>query len=132
LSARSAPTAESPDFEIRLELANTATGHHLPTYVTPAIDLELVFLDTRGDTLATRRTTLRRDVVFDGAEWVERSDDRIPHGERREIVWRGPAPAGAARVLGRIRARPDASYERFFVELLAQVPADIPFRPAPR
>ncbi|MGH7556800.1 MAG: multiheme c-type cytochrome [Gemmatimonadota bacterium] len=134
---RSGATAEwivrgkprSHDFEIRLGLANTGTGHHLPTYVTPAIDLELAFLDTRGDTLATRRTTLRRDVVFDGAEWVERADDRIPYGQRREIAWQGPAPAGAARVLGRIRVRPDAFYERFFVELLEQTPADDPARP---
>lgn len=119
----------STDFEIRLGLANTGTGHHLPTYVTPAIDLELAFLDTRGDTLATRRTTLRREVVFDGAEWVERADDRIPHGKRREIAWQSPAPAGATRVLGRIRVRPDAFYERFFVELLAQTARDDPARP---
>jgi hypothetical protein len=134
---RSGATAEwilrgeprSSDFEIRLGLANTGTGHHLPTYVTPSIDLELAFLDARGDTLATRRTALRREVVFDGADWVELADDRIPHGERREIAWRGPAPASAARVLGRIRVRPDAFYERFFVELLAQAPANDPARP---
>ncbi|MFN2421290.1 MAG: hypothetical protein ABR527_07915 [Gemmatimonadota bacterium] len=117
------------DFEIRLGLANTRTGHHLPTYVTPAIDLELAFVGARGDTLATRRTTLRRDVVFDGADWVERAGTRIPYGERHEIAWRGPAPAGVARVFGRIRVRPDAFYERFFVELLAQTPTDDPARP---
>jgi hypothetical protein len=94
--------------------------------VTPPIDLELVFLDAHGDTLATRSSTLRRDVVFDGAEWVERADDRIPHGERREIAWQGPAPAGATRVVGRICVRPDAFYEGFFVELLAQTPTDDP------
>lgn len=118
------------DFEIRLGLVNTGTGHHLPTYVTPAIDLELVFLNTGGDTLATRSTTLRRDVVFDGAEWLERADDRIPHGERRGIAWQGPAPAGATRVVGRIRVRPDAFYERFFAELLGQTPTDDPARPS--
>jgi hypothetical protein len=119
----------SPDFEIRLGLANTGTGHHLPTYVTPSIDLELAFLDARGDTLATRRAALRRDVVFDGGTWVERTDDRIPHGERREIAWRGPAPAGAAHLVGRIRVRPDAFYEGFFDDLLAQASADDPARP---
>ncbi len=75
-------------------------------------------------------TTLRRDVIFDGAEWLERADDRIPHGERREVAWQGPAPAGVTRVVGRIRVRPDAFYERFFAELLAQTPTDDPARPS--
>lgn len=103
----------------RLALVNTGTGHHLPTYVTPAIDLEIAFLGARGDTLAVRHATIRRDVVFDGDRWIERADDRIAHGERREIAWRGAAPPGAIRVAGRIRVRPDAFYEGFFTELLA-------------
>ncbi len=67
--------------------------------------------------------------LFEDAEWVERADDRVPHGERREITWRGPAPLGATNVVGRIRVRPDAFYEGFFSDLLAQISADDPARP---
>lgn len=105
-------------FVVRLSLVNDGTGHHFPTYVTPAVDLKIAFLDARGDTLALRRKALQRAVRFAG-EWIEERDDRIPSGGEAGIAWRGPAPAGASRVVGRIGVRPDAYYERFYGELLA-------------
>lgn len=116
-------------FEVRLALANTGTGHHFPTYVTPAIDLEILFLDAVGDTAGAKRRTLSRDVDFDGSRWVERADDRIPAGETRALAWSGPAPAEATRVVGRVRVRPDAFYTGFFEDLLASTGPDDPGRP---
>ena len=116
-------------FAVTLALANTGTGHHFPTYVTPAVDLEIAFLDSAGDTLGSKRRTLSRRVVFDEGAWVELADDRIPAGETRTLAWRGPAPVGATTVVGRIGVRPDAFYTEFFEELLAEADADHPGRP---
>lgn len=114
-------------FTARLVVANTGTGHHFPTYVTPAVDLEIVFL-ADDDTLAARRRTLQRVVTFDGSEWTEIRDDRIPSGESRALEWTGPAPAGARRVAARIHVRPDAFYTDLFGELLASGSEDDPGR----
>lgn len=119
----------SDEFEVRIGLENTGTGHHFPTYVTPAVDLELALLDAHGDTLATRTRTLQRDVYFDGTAWIEREDDRIPAGESGSLVWRGPAPAGAARVVGRVVVRPDAFYADLFERLVRTTAPDEPARP---
>lgn len=93
-------------------------GTLLPDLRHPRRDLEIVFLDAAGDTLETRLRTLQRDTYFNGAEWVEREDDRIPPDETRALEWRGPAPRGAARVTGRVVVRPDAFYRDFFADLL--------------
>ncbi len=106
-------------FRVRLGLTNTGTGHFFPTYVTPAVDLEIGFLDAAGDTLEVRRRILQRDVEFDGTAWVEHEDDRIPPGESRSLEWRGAAPRGATQVIGRVVVRPDAFYRDFFADLLA-------------
>ncbi|MGH7544192.1 MAG: multiheme c-type cytochrome [Gemmatimonadota bacterium] len=110
---------DDPGFSVRLALTNTGTGHFFPTYVTPAVDLELAFISARGDTLAARRRVLQRAVHFDGTSWTEREDDRIPPGESRSLEWKGAAPFGAARVIGRVVVRPDAFYRDFFADLLA-------------
>ncbi|MGH7551281.1 MAG: multiheme c-type cytochrome [Gemmatimonadota bacterium] len=120
---------ENASFHVWLALTNTGTGHHFPTYVTPAVDLEIAFLDTAGDTLATRIRTLQRDAYFDGAQWVEREDDRIPAGETRALEWSGPVPRGSARVTGRVVVRPDAFYRDFFADLLAGTPEGAAARP---
>lgn len=112
-------------FRVRLGLTNTGTGHFFPTYVTPAVDIDLAFLDAEGDTLAVRRRVLQRDVHFDGTEWVESEDDRIPPGESRSLVWAGAAPPRAKRVVGRVMVRPDAFYRDFFADLMAE-PSQIP------
>lgn len=105
-------------FVVRLEVANTGTGHHFPTYVTPAVDLEIAFL-AGSDTLGVRRHTLQRVVAWEAGDWVEIRDDRIPSGESRGLSWTRPAPAGAERVAATIRVRPDAFYTDLFGELLA-------------
>jgi hypothetical protein len=116
-------------FEVRLALTNTGTGHHFPTYVTPAVDLEIAFVSVNGDTLATRQRTLQREVYFDGSQWIEREDDRIPAGETRALEWTGAAPSGATRVVGRVIVRPDAFYTAMFNGLVPRTPADSPARP---
>lgn len=109
---------EGDDLLVRVALTNDGTGHRFPTYVTPAVDLEIAFVDAVGDTLARRERTLQRDVHFDGREWVEREDDRIAPGATEALEWRGPAPSGAVRVIGRARVRPDAFYTGVFRSLV--------------
>ena len=119
----------SSKFEVRLALTNTGTGHHFPTYVTPAVDLEIAFVSAQGDTLASRRRTLQRNVYFDGSQWIEREDDRIPAGETRALEWTGAAPSGATRVTGSVVVRPDAFYAAMFDGLVPRTPTDGPARP---
>lgn len=120
-----------PRFAVRLVVANTGTGHHFPTYVTPAVDLEIAFLAGR-DTLGVRRRTLQRVVAWDGSEWTEVRDDRIPSGEAAELVWDRASPPGADQVVASIRVRPDAFYTGLFEELLAGGSASDPGREAIR
>jgi hypothetical protein len=119
----------SGKFEVRLALTNTGTGHHFPTYVTPAVDLEIAFVSADGDTLTTRRRTLQREVYFDGSQWIEREDDRIPAGETRALKWTGAAPSGATRIIGRVIVRPGAFYAAMFNGLVPRTPTDSPARP---
>lgn len=116
-------------FTVRLALTNDGTGHRFPTYVTPAVDLEIAFLGASGDTLARRARTLQRDVFFDGSQWVEREDDRIPPGGTEALEWRGPAPGGTVRVAGRASVRPDAFYTGVFRSLLGSTPDTSAARP---
>lgn len=117
------------DFEVRITLTNSGTGHHFPTYVTPAVDLELAFIDAAGEAITVRRRTLQRDVFFDGQRWVEREDDRIPAGGSESIRWRGEAPEGAVSVTGRVVVRPDAFYANMFNGLVSRTPEGTPQRP---
>lgn len=110
--------AGETDFTARLVVANTGAGHHFPTYVTPAVDLEIAFL-AGDDTLGVRRRSLQRVVAWETGEWTEIRDDRIPSGKSRELAWEGAAPAGADRLVATIRVRPDAFYTGLFQELLA-------------
>lgn len=113
---------DGEEFLVRVALTNDGTGHMFPTYVTPAVDLEISFFDVVGDTVARRKRTLQRDVTFDGSEWIEREDDRIAPGGTEALEWRGPAPAGASRVTARAQVRPDAFYTGVFRSLVRSTP----------
>lgn len=110
--------AREAGFVARLTVVNSGAGHHFPTYVTPAVDLEIAFLSGE-DTLGSRRRTLQRVVVWEAGDWREVRDDRIPAGGSAALAWTGPIPPGADRLVATIRVRPDAFYTDLFGELLA-------------
>ncbi len=103
------------------ELENIGAGHYLPTTPTPAAWLRIELVDAHGVAIAGARDEVRigRDVWFDGT-WHERSDTRIPPGEKVTIAraWSAgrTAEATAARVT--VEVHPDDYYEGFYAAKL--------------
>lgn len=114
----------SPDFRVRLGLRNVGAGHHLPTYVTPKIRLDLRFLDSDGGALAERSRRIGRVARFDGSEWIEDEDTRIAPGAEEILEWSEAAPPGSATVVGTVVVFPDDFYEGFFEDLIAGTPPE--------
>ncbi|MGE3456931.1 MAG: c-type cytochrome [Kofleriaceae bacterium] len=111
------------------ELANVGAGHYLPTTPTPAIWLSIELIDRNGTTIPGASAMLRigRDIAYDATRgWQERSDTRIPPGERRVVAraWSGgrTLEASAARIT--VEVHPDAYYEHLYtVRLAGTLPA---------
>lgn len=107
-----APAAGS--VEVVVTVANTGTGHHFPTYLTPRVVILARQLDGEGAVIAEteQQAVIGREVTLDLSE--ERFDTRIPAGERFVFRYAG-ARAPAARTLEvQLRVEPDYFYERFF------------------
>ncbi|MEJ7600434.1 MAG: c-type cytochrome [Kofleriaceae bacterium] len=103
-------------------LANIGAGHYLPTTPTPAAWLSIELLDARGKPIAGASDKLRigRDIYFDGS-WHERSDTRIPPGERITLsrVWRSGRVAEAVTARIVVEVHPDDYYDRLYQLRLA-------------
>ncbi|MDQ3335522.1 MAG: c-type cytochrome [Myxococcota bacterium] len=105
------------------EVANVGAGHYLPTTPTPAAWLEIAVLDGKGKQLATARQRIGRDIYYDG-EWHERSDTRIPPGEKLTMA-RGWRVAGAVTARITLEVHPDDYYERLYESQLKKaLPAE--------
>lgn len=109
---------------VTLQITNTGTGHRFPTYVTPAVDVSLEFLDGDGDVLAGERTeaTIGREVASQNGTWVELSDTRLAPDSA--LTLSAVAPADAASVRGSVRVRPDAFYRTQFEIMLRGTRSD--------
>jgi hypothetical protein len=106
------------------ELANVGAGHYLPTTPTPAAWLSIRLHDRRGRPIdgASDRLRIGRDITFEGGRWRERSDTRIPPGERRTMAraWTGGRIAEAAFARVTVLVHPDDYYERLYERQLAR------------
>lgn len=102
-----------------LRVTNTGTGHRFPTYVTPAVDVVVEFLDTDGNQIAAAGATgtIERVVSSQGGTWVESSDTRLAPDS--SFIVAGEVPPGAAFARGSVVVRPDAFYRNVFAGLLA-------------
>ncbi len=96
----------------RLVVTNHGAGHYVPTYVTPAIVLRVVQLDAAGKPIekTPRETRLKRDVVFEAGEWVERADTRLAPGATATLRYVAPRAPRARRLAASIEVRPDDFY----------------------
>lgn len=110
---------------VRVDAAvrNIGAGHDLPTTPTPAAWLRVELLDARGAVLPGGRAELRigRDIYYDHG-WKDRSDTRIPPGERIVLAhaWSGGRSAEAVAARITVEVHPDDYYERFYAERLAR------------
>ncbi len=105
------------------ELANVGAGHFLPTTPTPAAWLAIELLDARGTAIPGARASLRigRDIVFEGGQWHERADTRIPPGDRATLSrwWSGGPSTDATHARITVEVHPDDYYERLYATRLA-------------
>jgi hypothetical protein len=103
------------------EVANVGAGHYLPTTPTPAAWLVIDVLDAAGKPLATAKQRIGRDIYYTD-QWYERSDTRIPPGERLTMA-RGWKVAGAVTARITLEVHPDDYYERLYAsQLKAKLP----------
>ncbi len=97
-----------------LRLANSDTGHRLPTYVTPRIVLMAVQLDRSGEPIDQTRQewTIARQVSLDLS--VEQFDTRLAPGERAELNYSENIAPDSAALLFEIIVEPDRFYRDFY------------------
>jgi mono/diheme cytochrome c family protein len=113
-----AARAASGTVSVRARLWNAGAGHMLPTTTTPAAWLEVELVDDDGDPIrgASARRRIGRDMVFDGKQWHEREDSRIPPGGSIELAaaWRRGRVDRATHARVRVRVVPDDYYIGFY------------------
>jgi hypothetical protein len=116
LDRANGPAGAAPTVELRI--ANTGTGHHFPSYVTPEVVIEIWFEDSSGLRIADAQvtSTIGRKVEFEGGEWVERHDTRIPADSVHSVSATAPPSASTARAT--VTVRPDEFYRGMFAGML--------------
>jgi len=109
-----------------LNLRNTGTGHAFPTYTTPAVRLQIAFLDAAGQLIAPEagaEHVLQRVLDMSTNPWGELRDTRLLPGQGAEAAFEGVVPAGAATLRFQVRVEPDEFYARFYQDRLRENPA---------
>ncbi len=100
--------------EVRVE--NTGAGHHLPTYVTPAVYVTVRLLDCAMSVLPGTEEVraVQRRVVLTTEEGREVFDTRIPAGGRWVFDYATLSHADAAFLEVTLDVHPDDFYRGFF------------------
>nr|VFK48568.1 MAG: hypothetical protein BECKTC1821E_GA0114239_11194 [Candidatus Kentron sp. TC] len=103
-------------------LANTGTGHRLPTYVTPEIRLEAYQSDANGASIPNTEQVRRvaRSVSIDLTE--EYFDTRLAPGQTATLAYQKSLSPCADTLVTRVYVEPDALYARIYEALLELEP----------
>jgi hypothetical protein len=102
--------------EATVEVVNAAVGHKFPTYITPKVFVRAALLDDRNQTLigTQQEHIIGWDARFEGGEWKEYFDTRIPPGEKFQAVFKwAPAPR-ARKIRAWVEVHPDHFYHVHF------------------
>jgi hypothetical protein len=118
-----APRVSAGRVRAELRLSNTGTGHAFPTYVTPAVQMQIFQADRAGSALPGTRRSYRigRRVPLDLSS--ELSDTRVPPDGEAVLKYDRPVRRNSAYLVYRIRVQPDAFYEMLFRDMLKQAAA---------
>jgi hypothetical protein len=102
--------------ELKVEVINAAVGHKFPTYITAKVFVRAVLLDQSSKTLpgTQQERIIGWDARFEGGEWREYFDTRIPPGERFQEIFRWNLPSGAKKVRAWVEVYPDHFYHVHF------------------
>jgi hypothetical protein len=99
-----------------IKLTNAGAGHHLPTYVTPAIFVTVRLLDSVGNPIPDTEQVraIQRQVVLMPGDYREVFDTRIPAGGTWIYTYQASRPKHAKTLEIRINVHPDDYYNGFF------------------
>lgn len=102
--------------ELSVGITNAAVGHKFPTYSTPKIFIRVALLNDRGRVVqgTMQEKIIGWDVRFEGGEWKERFDTRIPPGEKAESIFRWAVPIEAKKIRAWVEVHPDHFYHNHF------------------
>lgn len=102
--------------ELSVALTNAAVGHKFPTYVTPKVFIRAALLDRARKVLpgTEQERVIGWDARFEGGEWKEYFDTRIPPGEKFEAKFRWALPKEARAVRVWVEVHPDHFYHVYF------------------
>ncbi|MBC8514670.1 hypothetical protein H8D30_02275 [bacterium] len=103
-----------------IQVKNSGTGHHFPTYVTPRVILEACQVDGSGMVLegTCSEAWFSREITMNLK--TEKADTRIPAGEERVVNYRMPRQGETAGIRVRLVVDPDRFYRDMFTILLEQ------------
>lgn len=112
---KGASIAGSP-LELSVEVTNAAVGHKFPTYITPKVFVRAALLDDRAKILpgTSQERIIGWDARFEGGEWKEQFDTRIPAGEKSKESFRWSRPAQAKKIRAWVEVYPDHFYQVHF------------------
>lgn len=105
----------------RVRLTNEGAGHHLPTYVTPAILVTVRLLDASGGSVPGTEAVraIQRRVSLLPGDFKELFDTRIPPGGSWVFDYEIERPDEATVIEIRIDVHPDQHYNGFFRDFVA-------------
>lgn len=111
-----APSQTANALELEVKLVNAAVGHKFPTYITPKIFIRATLLDGKGQALPAteREKIIGWDARFEGGEWREYFDSRIPPGGELQETFRWMPPPEAKKIRVWVEVHPDHFYHVYF------------------
>ncbi len=113
---KKAPSRLGDPLELWVGVTNAAVGHKFPTYTTPKVFVRAALLDSRGKALSgtEREKIIGWDARFEGGEWKEYFDTRIPPGEQFQETFRWTLPPEAKKIRAWVEVHPDHFYHVHF------------------
>ncbi len=101
---------------VAVEVVNAAVGHKFPTYITPKVFVRAELLDEEGKALpgTNQERIIGWDARFEGGEWKEYLDTRIPPGEKFQAVFKWAPARGARKIRAWVEVHPDHFYHVHF------------------
>jgi hypothetical protein len=112
-SIRSKP---EDSWHVGIEVASVAVGHKFPTYVTPKVFVRAALVDQAGKILPGTQTEkiIGWDARFEGGQWKEFFDTRIPPGGKFQHAFGWARDRRAKGIRAWVEVHPDHFYHVHF------------------
>ena len=113
---RKAPSQPGETVVLGVEITNAAVGHKFPTYITPKVFVRAALLNSREKILpgTEQQKMIGWDARFEGGEWKEYLDTRIPPGQKFQETFRWALSTQAKKIHAWVEVHPDHFYHVHF------------------